>query len=217
MGQPPARTWHCRYPLFVHGGAMPFSCGMAVSELFPIRAGGREAKGIQHYHGLQGHGCLLWGRDGDPAARGGGVVLTHREILSEDRGAFCAQAPLGCEPLLCVLQPCTPSSSQLGPPHHQCPHHTRGCGVSAGPAWCPQRPSTEQKAKKIFKNSKTKQDRPLMLEQWLSGLELKIEIYGYTVQMRGGRGLYTWDRLCTRSQRAAALPVTRFVKKKKKK
>lgn len=39
-----------------------------------------------------------------------------------------------------------------------------------------------------------------MLEQWLSGLELKIEIYGYIVQVRGGRALYTWDRLCTRSQ-----------------
>lgn len=154
----------------------------------------------------------------------GTVILQHGE---EGLSSHTAKSSLrtevpsvlrllwACEPLLCVLQPCTPSSSQQGPPHHQCPHHTRGCGVSAGPAWCPQRPSAEQKAKKILKNSKTKQDRPLMLEQWLSGLELKIEIYGYTVQVRGGRGLYTWDRLCTRSQRAAALPVTRFVKKKK--
>lgn len=53
-----------------------------------------------------------------------------------------------------------------------------------------------------------------MLEQWLSELELKIEIYGYIVQVRGSRGLYMWDRLCTRSQCAAALPVTHFVKKK---
>lgn len=56
-----------------------------------------------------------------------------------------------------------------------------------------------------------------MLEQWLSELELKIEIYGYIVQVRGSRGLYTWDRLCTRSQCAAALPVTHFVKKKRNK
>lgn len=52
-----------------------------------------------------------------------------------------------------------------------------------------------------------------MLEQWLSELELKIEIYGYIVQVRGSRDLYTWDPLHTRSQCAAALPVTRFVKK----
>lgn len=88
--------------------------------------------------------------------------------------------------------------------------------MSPGPACCSQRPRAEQKAKKIKKNPKTKQDRPLTLEQWLSGLELKIEIYGYTVQVRGSRALYTWDRLCTRSQRAAALPLTRFVQKKKK-
>lgn len=53
-----------------------------------------------------------------------------------------------------------------------------------------------------------------MLEEWLSGLELKIEIYGYIVQMRGGRGLYTWDRLRTRSQCAAVLPVMLCKKKK---
>lgn len=53
-----------------------------------------------------------------------------------------------------------------------------------------------------------------MLEQWLSGLELKIEIYGYIVQVRGSRGLYTWD-LYTLSTRSCATSDT-LVKKKKK-
>lgn len=58
----------------------------------------------------------------------------------------------------------------------------------------------------------------LGLEQWLSALELKIEIYVYIVQVRSGRCLYTWvccgtcylhAGICT-----AALPVTRVIKNK---
>lgn len=52
-----------------------------------------------------------------------------------------------------------------------------------------------------------------MLEQWLSGLELKIEIYGYIVQVRGSRGLYTWD-LYKLPMRSCATSDT-LVKKKK--
>lgn len=170
-----------------------------------------ENKGIQHYQCLQGQGCLLWGRDGVPAARGGdgnGKSSPCYSNTTRTELPAVLRVLWACEPL---PQPCSPSSSQLGPPHH---HQTHGCGTSPAPAWCPQWPRTEQKAKEIKKKPKPKQDRPLMLEQWVSGLELKIEIYGYIVQVRGSRGLYTRDRLCTRSQRAAALPVTRFVKKK---
>lgn len=76
---------------------MPFNCGISMFELFPDWR--HRSKGIQHYHCLQGHGGLLWGRDHDPAAWGGGAVLTRWKILPvlqgrhEDRDASCG--PLG--------------------------------------------------------------------------------------------------------------------------
>lgn len=80
---------------------MPFNCGISVFEHFPIQAGGREAREYSTTTACKVTGCLLRGRDNDPAARGGGVVLTHRKILPvlqehhENRSASCAQGPLG--------------------------------------------------------------------------------------------------------------------------
>lgn len=186
-------------------------------ELLPIQAGSREAREystttackVRDVCSGEGMVFLQHGEEGLSSHNGKSSLCcsntTRTELLPVLR-VFWA-----CEPLLCMPQPCSPSSSQLGPPHH---HQTHGCGTSPGPAWCPQGQGLSRRLKRLKKKPKTKQDRPLMLEQWLSRLELKIEIYGYIVQVRGSHGLYTRDRLCTRSQRAAALPVTRFVKKK---
>lgn len=71
---------------------MPFNCGISVSEPFPTQAGGREARE---------HSTTTACRVTGVCSGEGTVILQHGEdphtpkILSEDRGAFCAQGPLG--------------------------------------------------------------------------------------------------------------------------
>lgn len=147
---------------------MTFNCGISVFKLFPTQAGGREAREYSTTTACKVRGVC----SGE-----GMVILQHGEeglSLHTGKSSPCCRnttrtemPPVlrvlwACEPLLCVLQPCTPSSSQLGPPHL---HQTRGRGTSPDPVLCPQWLRTEQKAKKIKKTPKPKQDRPLMLEQ----------------------------------------------------
>lgn len=110
---------------------MPFNCGISVFELSPIQAGGREVR--EHSTTTA---CKVTG----VCSGEGTVIPQHREEgLSSHVGksSLCCRdttrtevppvlrVPWACEPLLCVLQPCTPSSSQRGPPHrHVLPPNT---------------------------------------------------------------------------------------------
>lgn len=100
---------------------MPFNCGISV---LPIQTRGRE---VREYNTTTA--CKIRG-----VCSGEGTVIPQHgeEGLSSHTGksSLCCRnttrtevPPVlrvlwACEPLLCVLQPCTSSSSQLGPPHH---------------------------------------------------------------------------------------------------
>lgn len=105
---------------------MPFNCGISVFKHFPIQAGGREARKYSTTTA-----CKVTG----VCSGEGTVILQHGEegLSYTGKSSLCCrnttrtQVPpvlrvlWACEPLLCVLQPCTPLNPAGAPSPSRAP------------------------------------------------------------------------------------------------